>query len=108
MSIAEEGTPVSEDEAPFPLPIDGELDLHAFAPRDVASVAEEYLRECRARGILRVRIAHGRGRGVQRALVRQRLAGLDFVLCFEDAAPGDGGWGATRVTLRALPHADGA
>ena len=49
------------------LPITGELDLHAFAPRDVAAVAEDYLAACRERGILEVRLVHGRGTGTQRA-----------------------------------------
>jgi DNA-nicking Smr family endonuclease len=100
--------PMADDQEPVELPIDGVLDLHAFAPRDVIAVAEDYLRECRARGILRVRLVHGRGRGVQRAALRQRLARLDFVLGCEGAAPGDGGWGATYVTLRGADHAPGA
>jgi DNA-nicking Smr family endonuclease len=95
------------DEPPFELPIDGTLDLHAFAPRDVASVVEEYLRECRARGILRVRVVHGRGRGVQRAVVRRLLAALPFVVSSEDAGPELGGWGATLVRLRASDHERG-
>lgn len=96
---------MSDDEPPFPLPIDGELDLHAFAPRDVDSVVEEYLRECRARGVLRVRVVHGRGKGVQRASLRRLLSKLEFVLACEDAPPGHGGWGATFVTLRPHDHA---
>ena len=83
----------------FELPIGPELDLHAFAPRDVASVVEEYLTACRARGVLRVRVIHGRGRGVQRALVRRAALRLPFVLAAEDAEPAHGGWGATFVTL---------
>lgn len=94
---------MSEEDS-FELPIDGTLDLHAFAPRDVPSVVEEYLRECRGRGILRARIVHGRGRGVQRAVVRRLLAALPFVLASEDASPELGGWGATLVTLRASDH----
>ena len=89
----------SEDE-PVELPITGELDLHAFAPRDVASVVEEYLRECARRGIRDVRLVHGRGKGVQRALVRRLLATLPEVEGFADAAPTSGGWGATIVRLR--------
>ncbi len=95
---------MSDEEEPaadriFELPIGPELDLHAFAPRDVASVVEEYLTACRARGVLRVRVIHGRGRGVQRALVRRTAEGLPFVLAAEDAEPAHGGWGATFVTL---------
>jgi DNA-nicking Smr family endonuclease len=91
---------VSEDESEaFALPITGELDLHAFAPRDVVSVVSEYLDECRRRGILEVRLVHGRGRGVQRAEVRRLLAARTDVAAFDDAPPSSGGWGATLVRL---------
>jgi DNA-nicking Smr family endonuclease len=99
---------VYEDEPIFELPIDGTLDLHAFAPRDATSLVEEYLTQCRARGILRVRIVHGRGKGVQRAAVRRLLATLAFVLSCEDAPPDLGGWGATLVSLGAPDHERGA
>ena len=67
-------------------------------------MVEEYLRECRARGILRVRVVHGRGKGVQRAAVRRLLAALPFVASSEDAPPAAGGWGATIVGLCAPDH----
>ena len=72
-----------------------------FAPADVRSVVEEYLFACRRRGILEVRLVHGRGKGVQRASVRQLLATLDGVEHFHDAPAQSGGWGATLVRLRA-------
>lgn len=81
------------------LPITGELDLHAFSPQDVPSVVRDYLDACRERGILSVRIVHGRGKGVQRAVVQRLLRDLPHVLSFEDAAPESGGWGATTVRL---------
>jgi DNA-nicking Smr family endonuclease len=89
---------VTDDDA-FEYPIDGVLDLHAFAPRDVVSVVEEYLGACRERGVLVVRVVHGRGKGVQRAEVRRLLSRLEFVLDFDDAPPVSGGWGATLVRL---------
>jgi DNA-nicking Smr family endonuclease len=94
---------VNEDDPgePVELPITGELDLHAFAPRDVVSVVSEYLDECRRRGILDVRLVHGRGKGVQRAEVRRLLAARADVAAFEDAPPMSGGWGATLVRLAA-------
>jgi DNA-nicking Smr family endonuclease len=87
-------------EEPLPIPITGELDLHSFGPREIPSVVEEYVRACRERGILRLRLAHGRGRGVQRAAVRRKLASMAEVVAFEDAPPSAGGWGATVVVLR--------
>ena len=82
------------------LPISGELDLHAFAPRDIPGVVADYLDACAERGILEVRLVHGRGKGVQRAVVRRVLAGRGDVVAVRDAPSGSGGWGATLVTLR--------
>jgi DNA-nicking Smr family endonuclease len=88
------------DEAPIEIPITGELDLHAFSPRDVAAVAADYVRACHERGLRRVRLVHGRGRGVQRSLVRRALLSLPEVVSVSDAPPASGGWGATIVELR--------
>lgn len=89
-------------EGPVEIPITGEIDLHSFAPRDIPSVVEEYLVACRERGILEARLVHGRGKGVQRAVVQRLLAGLEWVESFADAPPLSGGWGATLVRLRPL------
>lgn len=83
----------------FAIPIDGDLDLHAFAPGDIASVVEEYVRVCRERGVLRLRLVHGRGKGVRRAEVRRLLGRLPAVRSFQEAPPALGGWGATLVDL---------
>jgi DNA-nicking Smr family endonuclease len=98
--VSDDPGPPDED-APIELPITGELDLHAFAPRDVASVVEEYVGVCRERGIVRLRLVHGRGKGVQRAVVQRLLRRLAGVRSFHDAPPGAGGWGATLVELEA-------
>ena len=55
------------------LPIESEIDLHGFAPRDVTSVVDEYVRAAAAAGLRDVRIVHGRGRGVQRGMVQAAL-----------------------------------
>jgi DNA-nicking Smr family endonuclease len=88
-------------EGPLEIPITGDLDLHPFLPREIPSLVEEYVRACRARGVLRLRLAHGRGRGVQRAAVRRALASLPEVVSFSDAEAQAGGWGATVVVLSA-------
>ena len=91
---------MSDRDEPFAIPVTGDLDLHPFDPREIPSLVEEYVRACRERGILRLRLAHGRGRGVQRAAVRRVLASLPEVVSFSDAPPLAGGWGATVVILR--------
>jgi DNA-nicking Smr family endonuclease len=58
---------------PLHYPIDGLLDLHAFAPADVKSVVEEYVSAAHAAGLREVRVIHGRGRGVQRGIVQSAL-----------------------------------
>ena len=89
-----------EDSEPLDVPIEDSLDLHAFAPKDVRPVVDEYLKEARARGFSEVRLIHGRGIGVQRASVQDLLAGHPLVERFFDAPPERGGWGATVVVLR--------
>jgi DNA-nicking Smr family endonuclease len=90
---------VTPDE-PVRIPIEDSLDLHAFAPRDIASVVEEYLEAARARGFSEVRLIHGRGIGVQRAIVQSLLARHPLVASYADAPPERGGRGATLVHLR--------
>jgi DNA-nicking Smr family endonuclease len=63
-------------------------------------VVTEYLGEARRAGLGEVRIVHGRGAGVQRAIVRRLLADAPGVAGFTDAPPTRGGWGATVVRLR--------
>jgi DNA-nicking Smr family endonuclease len=82
------------------IPIDGVLDLHTFAPREVKELLPEYLRECQARGILKVRVVHGKGTGTLRRQVHALLARIPEVASFALASESAGGWGATLVTLR--------
>lgn len=81
------------------LPIDGILDLHAFAPKDAASVVNEYLRVCIEKGIYDVRIIHGKGKGALRRTVHTLLEKHPAVLNF-GIDPGPSGWGATIVRLK--------
>ena len=83
------------------VPIEAEFDLHAFAPADIPSVTDEYLRAAHAKGFREVRLIHGRGKGVQRARVQALLGSHPLVESFRDAPAARGGWGATVVILKA-------
>ena len=82
---------------PVPIPIERELDLHAFTPRDIPSVVEEYIDAAAAAGFDEVRLVHGRGRGVQRGIVQSVLDRHARVLEFWDDAASS--LGATIVRL---------
>ena len=88
-------------ESPFPEPFEIEitdtLDLHAFSPKDVKAVVEEYLTEARKKGFRSVRIIHGKGVGVQREMVRKILSDTNFVKSFKNAPEFSGSWGSTVV-----------
>ena len=58
---------------PVRIPIEPELDLHAFAPRDIACVVADYVDAAVEAGLGEVRLVHGRGRGVQRGIVQAAL-----------------------------------
>jgi len=92
--------PPLEDEPPFELPVDGVLDLHTFHPQDVKELVPEYLRACRERGILEVRIIHGKGTGALRETVHALLGNLPDVLQYRLAGEDRGSWGATIVSLK--------
>lgn len=85
------------------VPIDGELDLHAFAPRDTTSVVDAYLVAAHEQGLTDVRVVHGRGKGVQRALIHQVLASHPLVAAFTDDPRSH--LGATLVRLVPGPPA---
>ncbi len=88
------------DNEPVRIPITDIFDLHAVPPRDVEGVVEAYLEEARRLGLTALRIVHGKGVGVQRAMVRSVLGRTPYVAAFSDAPAEAGGWGATVVTLR--------
>ena len=85
---------------PVVLPIEDSIDLHAFSPKEITSVVEQYIEECVRAGIYEVRIIHGRGKGIQRRIIRSILEKHPRVISFEDAPLESGGWGATVVALK--------
>ena len=85
---------------PVELPIDGVLDLHTFAPREIKDLIPEWIAACRARGIYELRIVHGKGTGTLRRTVHALLTRHPDVLEFRLAPTERGGWGATLVRVR--------
>ena len=73
-----------EEDEPVRIPIEPEIDLHAFAPRDIPSLVEEYINEAHAAGFRDVRLVHGRGRGIQRLAVHRALDRHVLVESFGD------------------------
>jgi hypothetical protein len=96
------GVPDSSGEDIVPLPPADTLDLHTFRPQDVSSVVVEFLDEAVEQGFPQVRIIHGKGIGVQRAIVRGILEKHPAVVTYGDAIDSSG-WGATVVRLRPRP-----
>jgi len=72
------------DDCEAHVPIENEIDLHAFAPGDIASVVGEYVEAAAAAGFREVRLIHGRGRGVQRGIVQAALDRHPRVIEFWD------------------------
>lgn len=89
---------------PFPepvvVPITDVFDLHTIPPRDVKLVVEEYLNEAKNAGFSTVRIIHGKGKGVQKEMVRAILERTSWVASWTEAPPEAGGLGATIVFLK--------
>ena len=80
------------------IPIEDWLDLHAFSPRDIPSVVDEYVTAAWNLGLREVRLIHGRGRGVQRGIVQHALERHPLVVEFWDAP--ESHLGATAARLR--------
>jgi DNA-nicking Smr family endonuclease len=88
-------------EIPVRIPIEGEIDLHAFAPRDVAAVVADYITAAAEAGRREVRLVHGRGRGVQRGIVQATLDRHPAVEQFWDDPAAH--LGATIARLKSKP-----
>jgi len=82
------------------VPIEGSIDLHAFEPRDIKSVVEEYVNAAHEFGLREVRLIHGRGKGIQRGMVQQTLERHPMVEEFWDAV--ESHLGATVARLYSI------
>lgn len=87
------------DDNPHDMPIDGTLDLHTFAPKDVGALIPAYIDECLDHGITELRIIHGKGTGTLRRIVHAALDRHPAVASYRLDSTSAGSWGATLVDL---------
>jgi DNA-nicking Smr family endonuclease len=92
---------MTDDSDAVRIPVEHELDLHAFRPRDIRSVVDEFVQAAAEKGLMEVRLIHGRGTGVQRAIVQAALERHPAVIEFWDDH--DAHLGATVARLRRTP-----
>ena len=86
----------ADDEVPE---LPEELDLHTFLPSECADVVEEYVRAAHEAGRPSVRIIHGKGTGTLRRALHEFLRHHPHAASFRLGGDGEGGSGATIVTL---------
>jgi DNA-nicking Smr family endonuclease len=68
----------------FDVPIERELDLHMFPPRQIPEVVDAWLHAAHEAGLFELRLIHGRGHGIQRGLVQSLLERHPLVDAFDD------------------------
>jgi len=89
------------EKPPIHIPINGILDLHTFSPKEACDVVNEYINVCIEKGIMEVKIIHGKGKGILRRKVESALKKHPLVSSFrQDYGPSS--WGATIVLLKNL------
>ncbi len=91
---------IDDEPDPIEFEISDELDLHTFRPAEVGELVPDYIELCLEKGIMRVRIIHGKGIGTLRTTVHKVLERDPRVASFELAGPGEGDWGATIAWLQ--------
>jgi len=88
------------DEDTVVIPIEDTLDLHTFRPGEISGLLTDYFEACLEKGIVEVRVVHGKGKGVLRAGVLAFLEKSALVDSYRPAGPESGGWGAVIVRLK--------
>ena len=89
-----------DDADPVAIEINGILDLHPFSPKDLKTLIPDYLEECRKKGLVEIKIIHGKGKGNIRRSVHALLSRNSLVLDFQQADLQSGSWGATIVKIK--------
>lgn len=80
------------------------LDLHGMTVDEAREAMNTFLLGCFDKGIQSIKIIHGKGRGLSKPIlknkVNQWLRQVDFVLAFISARPREGSSGALYVLLK--------
>ena len=74
-----------------------ELWVHGMRAQQAVEAVGDYLEKAALAGHMRVRIIHGKGRGILRHAIQDFLGDYSLVGTFRDADPDDGGEGVTVV-----------
>jgi DNA-nicking Smr family endonuclease len=91
-----------DENDPVAIEINGILDLHPFSPKDLKTLIPDYLEECQKKGILEIKIIHGKGIGNIRRSVHALLERNSMVTDYHQADLQSGSWGATIVHLKSF------
>lgn len=100
VSASEQSEPVAGFEEPFRF--DTRLDVRGLDRQDAIAAVCRFLDDARAAGVVRVTIVHGRGTGVLRRSLWERLRRDQRVERLALAEPEDGGMGATWVWMKGV------
>jgi DNA-nicking Smr family endonuclease len=74
-----------------------EIDLHHFHPRDAGGILKDFLDHAEVAGYHSVRIIHGKGKSVIKAMTLKELGSRESITRFADDS---GNWGVTIAWLR--------
>jgi DNA mismatch repair protein MutS2 len=77
-----------------------ELDLRGRRADEIEGALDAYLSDAALSNLREVRVIHGFGTGVVRAIVRETAAHHPLVNSYKGAPPAEGGDGATVITLK--------
>ena len=76
------------------------LDIRGHRAEEALDIVDKYLDEAKLLSIKEVSILHGKGNGILRKLIREKLSHMREIERFEDASLETGGTGITRVYFR--------
>ncbi|MDR2162554.1 MAG: Smr/MutS family protein, partial [Clostridiales Family XIII bacterium] len=80
--------------------VSSSIDVHGYTLDDAIMEVDKYIDDAMLAGYGEVSVVHGRGEGILRAGLRRMLRQHKHVKKVRPGGPGEGGDGATIVTLR--------